>query len=249
MTNLLRWEKPDIAVMTGDIISGYEWDGVTEGWYANNFENFTKAFYKTNTRYAITLGNHDSEGDLTRAEINELDRTYDLSLTQPSAEGVSHAFNYFLPVHDKDGVEERFRLWFLDSGDYDCMGVQGYGCVMPDQVEWLRAEASKIDDDHVSKGRGFMFMHIPMQEYMNMYNFNQFYGHAGETVCCSSLNTGLFSAIYEKNICEWVSVGHDHNNEYYGQYHGIWLSFGRKTGYGQYGPEGILRGARIFEVT
>mmetsp|Transcript_42389 Transcript_42389/g.40626 ORF Transcript_42389/g.40626 Transcript_42389/m.40626 type:complete len:133 (-) Transcript_42389:216-614(-) len=132
MTNLIRWEKPDIVVVTGDIISAYEYDGESEGWYAHYFEKFTQAFYTSNTPWATTLGNHDSEGDLTREEINELDRSYDLSMTQPSAEGVSHAFNYFLPVYAEG--EEQFRLWFVDSGDYDCMGVQGYDCVKPDQV-------------------------------------------------------------------------------------------------------------------
>lgn len=34
MKNLIDWEKPDIAILTGDMVSGYAWDGKTEGWYA-----------------------------------------------------------------------------------------------------------------------------------------------------------------------------------------------------------------------
>lgn len=33
-----------------------------------------------------------------------------------------------------------------------------------------------------------------------------------------------------------VFCGHDHNNDFYGNYLGINLYFGRKTGYGGYGP-------------
>jgi hypothetical protein len=91
-------------------------------------------------------------------------------------------------------------------------------------------------------------MHIPPNEYLNMLNNNAFYGTRGEDVCCWSVNTGLFAALKEEPTVEWVSCGHDHNNDYYGNYNGINLAYGRKTGYGGYGPEPLLRGARVFEV-
>lgn len=46
-----------------------------------------------------------------------------------------------------------------------------------------------------------------------------------------------------------MSVGHDHNNDYHGEYEGITLSYGRKTGYSCYGPSNLLHGARVFELT
>ena len=33
MKDLIDWEKPDMAILTGDMVSGYAWDGKTEGWY------------------------------------------------------------------------------------------------------------------------------------------------------------------------------------------------------------------------
>ena len=59
----------------------------------------------------------------------------------------------------------------------------------------------------------------------------------------------MFDAIKEQKTVEWVSVGHDHNNDYYGEYDGIHLAYGRKTGYGSYGPKNLKRGGRIFEIT
>ena len=42
--------------------------------------------------------------------------------------------------------------------------------------------------------------------------------------------------------------GHDHNNDYWGDYYGIRLSYGRKTGHGGYGPPRYMqRGARVLE--
>lgn len=92
-------------------------------------------------------------------------------------------------------------------------------------------------------------MHIPLPEYTNLYNNDLFYGKYGEEVCCWSLNTGLFAALIEQKTVQWVSAGHDHNNDYYGTYDGINLAYGRKTGVACYGPKDMQRGARVFEVT
>lgn len=128
-------------------------------------------------RWALTAGNHDTQADLNRQQVSELDRTYNLSLTKPNAGNLSHAFNYVLPVYNQNGSDVAFRLWFLDSGeDEDCMGVGGYDCVRPDQVEWFRRENKKIPEDDPSKGKGFLFVHIPLGEYTNLYNNMEFYG-------------------------------------------------------------------------
>jgi metallophosphoesterase superfamily enzyme len=64
MRKVLELEKPDIAVITGDVISGYAWDGKTEGWYAQHYQNFTKVLYEYNMPWALTAGNHDTQADL-----------------------------------------------------------------------------------------------------------------------------------------------------------------------------------------
>lgn len=85
-----------------------------------------------NTHWAITTGNHDSEADLTFEEISKLDRSYNMSLTKEGPQNISHAFNYMLPIYDKDGSDITLRLWFLDSGKFDCHGNYGNGCVNED---------------------------------------------------------------------------------------------------------------------
>ena len=50
--------------------------------------------------WATTLGNHDSQADLTRQEVAAVDASYDLSLTSPST-NLTHATNYMLPVYDQ----------------------------------------------------------------------------------------------------------------------------------------------------
>ncbi len=43
MKNLIDWEKPDLAVLTGDMVSGYAWDH-SEGWYQKQWLKWTEAF-------------------------------------------------------------------------------------------------------------------------------------------------------------------------------------------------------------
>lgn len=100
--------------------------------------------------WALTAGNHDTQADLTREEISELDRSYSLSYTKPNAADISHSFNYILPVYDSKGENVIFRMWFLDSGEEGCMGINGYDCVRPDQIEWFREESKKISDSDPS---------------------------------------------------------------------------------------------------
>lgn len=152
-----------------------------------------------------------------------------------------------LPVYDEAGADIKFRLWFLDTGHEDCMEVKGWDCIRPDQVEWFRSAHTNITDE--AKGKGFLFIHIPFSEYMDMINNWDYYGYKGEEVCCGSVNTGIWGALKEQKTIEWVSAGHDHDNDYYGLYQNINLAFGRKTGYGGYGPDHFPRGARVFEVT
>ena len=53
-------------MITGDVVSGYAWDGYTKPWYAKQYANFAKAMYDKKMPWALTAGNHDTKADLTR---------------------------------------------------------------------------------------------------------------------------------------------------------------------------------------
>lgn len=60
------------------------------------------------------------------------------------------------------------------------------------------------------------------------------------------MNTGIIAAMKEmclfhyvvnnRNNMLGVFAGHDHNDDFNVLYEGIYLGYGRKTGYGNYGP-------------
>lgn len=76
IADILDQEMPDLAIITGDVISGYMWDKKTQGWAAEQYKNLTNLLTEKGVYWATTAGNHDSEGDLTREEISELDRSF-----------------------------------------------------------------------------------------------------------------------------------------------------------------------------
>jgi len=60
MRTVLQMEQPDFAVVTGDVVSGYAWNGKTLDWYAQQFKTFTQPLYEYNMHWAFTAGNHDT---------------------------------------------------------------------------------------------------------------------------------------------------------------------------------------------
>jgi len=92
------------------------------------------------------------------------------------------------------------------------------------------------------------FIHIPLPEYLQMRNDFVTYGNQRDHVGCSSVNSGFFAALKQAGTVQWVTCGHDHSNDFEGEYDGIKLSYGRKSGYGSYGPKYLQRGARVFEL-
>ena len=60
MRNVMINESPDVAIVTGDVVSGYAWDGKTQGWYAEQYKTFVKPLYEHKMYWAMTAGNHDT---------------------------------------------------------------------------------------------------------------------------------------------------------------------------------------------
>ncbi|KAJ5070323.1 hypothetical protein M0811_10989 [Anaeramoeba ignava] len=75
------------------------------------------------------------------------------------------------------------------------------------------------------------------------------YGVKGENVGCWSKNTGLYQTFLEQGDVYGVFVGHDHENDFIGNYNGIYLAYGRKSGFGSYQPKlPKVQGTRIIRV-
>lgn len=249
MEGLFDLEQADLAVLTGDMVSGYAWDNST-GWYETQWKNWTKAFINRNQTYMYIQGNHDSQADFDRDSIADLDMEIEQSITEKGPKDINGTSNYVKTVYDSTGTKKLFYLWAFDSMSDNCQGVLGYGCVYPNQIEWYRQKSAELiaeDDGKVIPG--YAFFHIPLQEFLDMWNLNDVYGNAYDPISCQSVDTGLYAEMRQIGNIEAIVVGHDHQNDYWGEYNGMKFYFGRKTGYGGYGPHYYQRGARVFEFS
>jgi len=70
---------------------------------------------------------------------------------------------------------------------------------------------------------------------MNMANLYEVAGNKRQEINCQAMNTGLFSAAKDTKSAGWIAAGSDPDNDFYGRYHHMMLSYARKTGSQGYG--------------
>eukprot|EP01112_Ceratiomyxa_fruticulosa_P018381 TRINITY_DN5865_c0_g1_i2.p1 TRINITY_DN5865_c0_g1~~TRINITY_DN5865_c0_g1_i2.p1 ORF type:complete len:347 (-),score=55.31 TRINITY_DN5865_c0_g1_i2:142-1182(-) len=239
--NILTQEKPNLVVFTGDVITGNNIiDNATDYW-----GQAISTLVELNIPWCIVFGNHDdlaSGVNGTRQDLMAFDTSHNLSYSQFGPSNISGVSNYLLPIYTPDLKNIATMIYLLDSGDSDCMGVDGWGCVATDQVEWYISQAKLY-----SSIPSISFFHIPLPEYVSLYDQNSTMGYLNDSeIACPSFNTGLFDAFKTSGDVKLVSVGHNHGNDFCGFYSDIQLCFGRHSGYGGYGD--WARGARVFDL-
>ena len=241
MGTVLDMEKPDVVVLTGDIITTRP---AAEGWRA-----VLRPMIERSIPWTVALGNHDDEHDLSRREIISLLEKEPFSLVEHGPQGIGSG-NQVLRVKNSNADHSALLVYCLDSNAYTPMeGVGTYGWFTFPQIEWYRKQSARI----TAKNNGrplpaLAFFHIPFPEYHDMWiTDSTCVGVKGEAVCAPAVNTGMFASMLEAGDVMGVFVGHDHENDYIGVWYGIALAYGRVTGYDAYGD--LPRGGRVIEVT
>lgn len=263
MDSVLNKEKPDLVIFTGDNISGR----------IKNVEAAKKAIdnvaHPVNNRHIpwlITFGNHDRESNLqTGLNANtmlDIYMSYDYNINKQSPEGVNGTGNINVLIYDSKGEKPIFNIWALDSGmsppktiNGKPSGLSGYDWIRPSQINWYYNTSMKLEEENKKKIPALMFFHIPLIEFAQMWNSKERYnvtGERNEPECPGAINSGLFSTLWERGDVKGVFVGHDHSNNYVGNFCGIMLGYSANTGFGIYGASGVqpnrLRGARVFNL-
>lgn len=234
-------EKPDIVMLTGDIVLNCDSAEDTKK-LINALMNI---FDSRNIPVAVTFGNHDSEqGAMSREELMAYYNTFSCSVSVDDGEKLSGCGTYNIPVLSSEGDEVKFNLWVFDSGDYDEEGR--YSCVQPDQIEWYKQVSDKLKAENGGeKVNSLVFQHIIVAEiydalqksdkwksysYKHLYNEDEYYmfdpdrvnyGTLRETPCPGYENHGQFEAMAEKGDVLAMFTGHDHTNAFGVEYEGI----------------------------
>ena len=242
--------KPDLVIVTGDMVSGYSWDGIDQNFYQNLWFKFSQIFNDTKTYYAYALGNHDHQANYNREQIVKLDATNPWSLMNAKEE-LDWASTYHIPVFSSyNDSDLAANLWIFDSGDQYLYNIS-WGKITDDQISWYHETSKELKEKYKKIPHGLAFFHIPIPEFIDVWNNNAVYGDKNEKVCCPLFNHGtVINAFLKEGDVSGVFCGHDHNNDYGGWLKGIELVYGRKSGYGGYGPpKDVTRGARVIVLT
>jgi hypothetical protein len=187
------------------------------------------------------------------------------NLNRSSPEGVHGTGNMQVLVYGSHGDQPLFNIWALDSGRYSSDsfgdqplendGLRSYDWIRPSQIAWYARTSQETESRFGNKVPGLMFFHIPIPEFALMWEHRENHGVVGEKnedVAAGPFNSGLFGTVMDRGDVLGIFVGHDHVNDFVGDYFGVKLGYSANVGFGTYGLEGDdpdrLRGARVIEL-
>ncbi|MGL5506988.1 MAG: metallophosphoesterase family protein, partial [Paraclostridium sp.] len=256
MNDVLESEKPDLVLITGDVIDGRS---NTKDEVKQAIDNVVNPMEERDIPWAITFGNHD-EDHIEKTGMNKKDMMkYYMSFENNINEMGEHVYqnrvgDSSITIKNSKGNKDAFNLYLFDSGSYankDEADLSGYAYITPDQIDWYKETSDKITKKNKGVVPSLAFMHIPVPEY-NKVLLSSGTGSMNEKPCPSNYNSGLFMAMKAKKDVQGIYVGHDHINDFERAYSGLKLGYAANTGYGTYGLSGdnkdSMRGARIFEI-
>lgn len=236
LTRLLAQERPDLVVITGDVI--YRRPG------AARMAEICGAIGGTGIPYAVTLGNHDAEQGITQEELHALLRTLPGCVNGRYCE--AGARDFVIPVLSADGRREEARIYVMDSNDYNA-DDHSYKGFEPEQVAWYDRECARAAARNGRRATGLIFFHVPLPEYAEAFRTARVAGSRLEDECPPRDNAGMFRALIEGGEVIGVFAGHDHSNDYVADKEGIALCYGRYSGgYGEY--QELLSGVRVIRL-
>lgn len=251
---LIRAEKPDLIVFTGDNIFGFD---ATDAVASMNAA-FALAI-SSNIPWAAVLGNHDQESTLSREGVMRhiVGMKNTLSQLNPSeAHEIDGYGNYNLEVQGAEGSslanKSVLNLYFLDSGDYSTVpAISGYDWIKPSQQLWFQNTSYKLQRSYMKKpvpqkgpAPALAYFHIPLPEFAS-FNSSNFTGVKQEGISSASVNSGFFTTMVAAGDVKAVFTGHDHLNDFCGELMGINLCYAGGLGYHAYGKAGWSRRARM----
>lgn len=235
-------EKPDIVVFTGDV--------VTSDMQEKAYDELLESIIGNDIPWAVAFGNHDDEHGVARTEIMDMLQKKPYCMGSHGPCDVAGVGNYALEILDANNDSVRTVLYLMDSRSYTGIpGVGDYAWFDLSQVNWYASTSRAYRERNNGKPvPSLSFFHIPLFEYELMAaDENSYIGIKQEPECNGKLNTGMFGAMKESGGMMGVFTGHDHDNDYIGDYLGIALAYGRFSG-GSNTYNNIGHGCRVIEL-
>ena len=270
----LDQEKPDLVVLLGDNIMSI--DPVLFISKENTktaINNLLDPIIKRNIPFCVVMGNHDSEGAFSRKDQMEYYMSFPGSLSQ-IGENDNRVGDYNVVIRSSDSLRNVINLWFMDSGESkDTYTGNGYTYITEEQITWYEKRCLDLkerNDDQVIPA--LLFEHIPVSEIYETLKIvpkdtkDAIHGHRShsdnyyvidtdkvrsgtmeEAPCSSDTNTGQFASWLNQGDVMAAFFGHDHVNDFDGEYQGIRLIYTSGAGFNTYG-KAYEHGVRVIEL-
>ena len=246
INEVLDAEHPDFVVFTGDLA----WAKPIQ----DCFDAVLQPVIDRQIPWAFVHGNHDDEHGWNRTQVMDYIMQKPYSMVQRGDKHLYGEGNYIIEVRASDNADDIATLfYFMDSGSYNNKhkGVGwSYEWFSHEQVDWYRKQsAAYTAGNDGNPYNALAFFHIPLAEYPIMSaNKENIIGSYEENECNGKINSGMFAAMIESGDVVGTFVGHDHDNDYIGNYMGIGLAYGRYTGGNTVYNNLGLNGCRVITV-
>ena len=235
---MVETEKPDLVVVTGDIIYSAPAD--------STLSVVLKTFAKLGVPFCMTFGNHDYDFKTPAVALyNQMQKTP--NCVMPVLQGKNT--DYSLPILSSNGKRTAAVLYCIDTHNKPAIGgIGGYQWISHNQITWYRQRSTVNKQKNGGKPvPSLAFLHIPLPEFNYATDNTQcpMYGSRLEKAYSPSLNSGMFASIKEMGDIMGVFCGHDHDNDYAVSYFNVLLAHGRFSG-GNTEYNHLKSGARVI---
>lgn len=235
---MVETEKPDLVVVTGDIIYSAPAD--------STLSVVLKTFAKLGVPFCMTFGNHDYDFKTPAVALyNQMQKTP--NCVMPVLQGKNT--DYSLSILSSNGKRTAAVLYCIDTHNKPAIGgIGGYQWISHNQITWYRQRSMVYKQKNGGRPvPSLAFLHIPLPEFNYATDNTQcpMYGSRLEKAYSPSLNSGMFASIKEMGDIMGVFCGHDHDNDYAVSYFNVLLAHGRFSG-GNTEYNHLKRGARVI---
>ena len=173
MGKVLDRERPDFALINGDVIDG---SPRTDLEVKQAVNNVVSPMESRGIKWAIIFGNHDEDSVeehgtvMMESRILDFVRQYRHNLNPAPVPGIPGHTNAQILVRGSRGVAPAFAIWLLDSGRYateadtrgqSTDGFKSYDWLRPQQVRWYEETSEATASRFGKQTPGLMFFHIP----------------------------------------------------------------------------------------
>ena len=235
---MVETEKPDLVVVTGDIIYSAPAD--------STLSVVLKTFAKLGVPFCMTFGNHDYDFKTPAVALyNQMQKTP--NCVMPVLQGKNT--DYSLPILSSNGKRTAAVLYCIDTHNKPAIGgIGGYQWISHNQITWYRQRSMVYKQKNGGRPvPSLAFLHIPLPEFNYATDNTQcpMYGSRLEKAYSPSINSGMFASIKEMGDIMGVFCGHDHDNDYAVSYFNVLLAHGRFSG-GNTEYNHLKSGARVI---